>query len=570
MIRFRCRIFRLLFLLFALMVAQTSHGQVVQPCESFFARVTPETGTFDFCPTVGSVTFTAAAGFEGGDPEGTNIIYQWNFEGTQLTGAAVTRSYEVAGAYPFRFSAIDQTSGCRFDTIYTPRVATTPTFNNTLSTADTVCVNEPFTLAGSVQSLSWAGFPTAVESTAYITQGQPYTSALTFDVFPAGQQMIQMADFDRVCIRMEHEDFGHVAFELECPNGTSVLLKDYGPGGANLGEPVIYAGENIPGMGYEYCFNTEPQFGTMNETSFRFHSYTDQAGDIYFNQPFMPAGTYTPDESFQSFSGCPLNGTWRVNVQDRITGTSGHVLGWRMYFNETFYPDSLIFTPQIVQETWLDQTGNVIGTNPANATLATEGEYSFTYRVVDDFGCTNDTTIVVRALALPQAEIVSEIELPLCEGDSTLLTLTPAMAGEELNWLYQWSLEGAPLEGRESDTLFAKLGTYGVLVTDTITQCSAPFDLLVSDRNCDLNIPNVFTPNGDGINDIFEIENLEFYPNSVMVIYNRNGKKVYEHNDYYLNWWDGGDQAQGTYYYVLTYIRLGERRQTQGIITLLR
>ena len=36
-----------------------------------------------------------------------------------------------------------------------------------------------------------------------------------------------------------------------------------------------------------------------------------------------------------------------------------------------------------------------------------------------------------------------------------------------------------------------------------------------------LNIPNVITPNGDGINDVFYIENIDKYPNSVLTILNR-------------------------------------------------
>jgi large repetitive protein len=544
-----------------------------EQCEAFYTDVDTDSDSFDFCPDVQSVSFTATAGYYGGPLSGiaNNVTHQWNFDGVLKEGAQVSHNYPEPGAYPFRIVATDPLTACIFDSIITVRLATQPVFNNTRVSADTVCANEPFSLVGNVTTTRWTGFPTSVDTIAYITQDEPFTSILDFAVFPDGQQITTMNDFDRVCINIEHIDFGHLAFELECPNGTSVLLKDYGTGGANLGEPVIYGAEDIPGIGYEYCFSTAPQYGNMNETSFQFHSFTDQAGDVYNNQPYLPAGNYTSAESFQGFTGCPLNGSWKVNVTDQITGTSGHVTGWSMFFNESFYPDSLIFIPEITEEKWFDQNGNEAGNNPASITLGTEGEYTFTFRVLDDFGCDWDTTVTVQVLPLPKAEIISEFEIPVCEGDSTIFTLVPDLVGEEVNWIYQWMAEGESMEGRISDTIMAKqVANYAVMVTDTLTGCFDTFELQYSEQNCDLNIPNVFTPNDDTINDFFEIENLEYYPGSVMVIYNRNGKKVFEHNDYYLNWWGGDDQAEGTYYYVLTYTRLGKQKQTQGVITIIR
>ena len=61
---------------------------------------------------------------------------------------------------------------------------------------------------------------------------------------------------------------------------------------------------------------------------------------------------------------------------------------------------------------------------------------------------------------------------------------------------------------------------------------------------------NVFTPNGDGINDFLKFDLVEVYPGSSLIIFNRWGNKVYEDNDYY-NDWDGEDFQEGTYFYVL-------------------
>ena len=57
-------------------------------------------------------------------------------------------------------------------------------------------------------------------------------------------------------------------------------------------------------------------------------------------------------------------------------------------------------------------------------------------------------------------------------------------------------------------------------------------------------LPNVFTPNGDGINDVFEAQNTEGWQFQ-MQIYNRWGVKVYEGKQ-----WEGKNMADGVYYYV--------------------
>ncbi|MGK7388834.1 MAG: gliding motility-associated C-terminal domain-containing protein [Candidatus Cyclobacteriaceae bacterium M2_1C_046] len=65
--------------------------------------------------------------------------------------------------------------------------------------------------------------------------------------------------------------------------------------------------------------------------------------------------------------------------------------------------------------------------------------------------------------------------------------------------------------------------------------------------NTDIFIPNVFTPNGDGKNDVFFIRNLPDFDVEIIVT-NRWGKKVFSTSNYENNW-DGGDSPDGTYFY---------------------
>ena len=80
--------------------------------------------------------------------------------------------------------------------------------------------------------------------------------------------------------------------------------------------------------------------------------------------------------------------------------------------------------------------------------------------------------------------------------------------------------------------------TVNVFVTDTTTE------------ETDLIITNLFTPNGDGVNDYWYIENIEQYSGAEIYIYNIYGNLVFSKKDY-LNDWDGGQLPDGTYYYIL-------------------
>ncbi|MEM8568264.1 MAG: gliding motility-associated C-terminal domain-containing protein, partial [Bacteroidota bacterium] len=98
-------------------------------------------------------------------------------------------------------------------------------------------------------------------------------------------------------------------------------------------------------------------------------------------------------------------------------------------------------------------------------------------------------------------------------------------------------------------------GAYDVTIVDSLG-CS-PFNFNVGiPLNTDVFIPNVFTPNGDGVNDTFEIRNITGSgAGSTMLITNRWGKVVFSSDDYYFNnegdnnFWDGGDEPDGVYFY---------------------
>ena len=143
--------------------------------------------------------------------------------------------------------------------------------------------------------------------------------------------------------------------------------------------------------------------------------------------------------------------------------------------------------------------------------------------------------------------------------------------------IFNWNFgNGNSANTQQASTQYTSGGNYIVTYTVTNAEGCSDYDTLsiqVNDLAPLLIIPNVFTPNGDGVNEYFEVKgiNLSSYDCS---IYNRWGKAVFQSNDQ-KNTWDGkvngAPAEEGTYFYVIKAGgRTGEDLKKQGYVTLFR
>jgi gliding motility-associated-like protein len=82
----------------------------------------------------------------------------------------------------------------------------------------------------------------------------------------------------------------------------------------------------------------------------------------------------------------------------------------------------------------------------------------------------------------------------------------------------------------------------------------------------DVTVFNVITPNGDGKNDVLKAENLEFYPDNQLRVFNRWGQMVYE-KQAYQNDWSPSTLEGGNYQYEL---RLNEQQVLRGSLRIVK
>ncbi|MBR5984143.1 MAG: gliding motility-associated C-terminal domain-containing protein [Bacteroidales bacterium] len=98
-------------------------------------------------------------------------------------------------------------------------------------------------------------------------------------------------------------------------------------------------------------------------------------------------------------------------------------------------------------------------------------------------------------------------------------------------------------------------GIYHLVVSDESGCTYSLKNVRIPDNPNDcLHVPNVFTPNGDGINDSWEISNISMYPEAKIYVFNRWGQKLYE-GDSSSEYWNGEYRGKlvpaGTYFFVV-------------------
>ena len=146
-----------------------------------------------------------------------------------------------------------------------------------------------------------------------------------------------------------------------------------------------------------------------------------------------------------------------------------------------------------------------------------------------------------------------------CYKDSTYFSNLSSVQNGSINF-YTWDFgDNSSTNTKNPIHLFNDMGTYTVsLVITTNRGCTDKVTKNIEVKLCldyDLTISNLVTPNGDGYNDFWYIENINAYPDCQVSIFNRYGIPVFTTSGYTNNWngtSEGNQLPDGTYYYVIT------------------
>lgn len=205
----------------------------------------------------------------------------------------------------------------------------------------------------------------------------------------------------------------------------------------------------------------------------------------------------------------------------------------------------------------------IVGADPANATyLWNTGETTPTITVTEDGiysvevtidGCTEFDDVTINFRTLPEIELGEPIVK--CAQEVKILSAAP-LNGNAGAFTYTWFRDGGEIEGETGAMLeVTEEGTYSVEVNDDGCIGTDTIEVsFYSNENCV--ITQGISPNGDGLNDILDLEFLNDRSGIVKIsIFNRLGSLVYQKAQYVNEWQgqtdDGSELPVGTYFYTI-------------------
>ena len=183
--------------------------------------------------------------------------------------------------------------------------------------------------------------------------------------------------------------------------------------------------------------------------------------------------------------------------------------------------------------------------------------------VTDADGCVvrSDFDIDPLLIALDPAEFIIE-----CNIENLDVDITADATGGTAPYTYAWS------NGSTGNLINLSLnpGNYTVTVMDN-NACTEDTSFVIAAISADC-VPNVFTPNGDNINDTWSLENTFLYSDSEIRIYGRYGKLLFQSVGYNIPWdgknENGNDVPEGSYFY---HIEIGHDFDViKGSVTIFR
>ena len=477
------------------------------------------------------------------------LIIHPNVITPQMLGICQGDSILLGGTYQYNagtfYDSLQTTYGC--DSLVVTTLIIYPTYNINTSTA--ICDGDSILLGGAFQTI--AGVYTDVYSTINGCDSIVNTTLIINPTYTINQN-------------------------VEICQGDSILL-----GGAYQNNAGVYTDIYSSSLGCDSTIITTLGIKSIPTETLTPITICDNDSALIFGNYQTLAGTYSLLIPNGGVNGCDsivyqeliVNPTYIINTNAEICQNDSILLGGAYQNTAGVYTDiyttsngcdSTILTTLTIINSYLI---NINDTICEGDSILLAGAYqtvagTYTELLISTGGC---DSLVITELYVNQMPIVTLTAEPklILSGQSSQLTAT---GGGLYDWTPTFNLScitcANPIASPTENTLYTvEVNLNGCLVSDTIT---------ISVDN-EFKIPEGFSPNGDGVNDVFEIVGISQYPNNKIIIINRWGSKVFEAAPYRSDW-DGTSQfgitigeklSSGTYFYILDLGKEGSEGQQE-------
>ncbi len=281
---------------------------------------------------------------------------------------------------------------------------------------------------------------------------------------------------------------------------------------------------------------------------------------------YLNTGVYNVEMIVTDFVPCSDTAYATINV-DTISGINMQITDTVICQGTYITYTGLYAGLGNIGNLWNFGDGNsIVNVNPVMHGFNTTGV--FTISVTAHYRACPDTTTSRKVTVLPQPYINLGPDTSICIGSESLILKDMINTGNPAaQWLWNNGQTGPAITVVEPGYYYSTVNINNCYASDTVWV----------QNDCYMNIPNAFTPNGDGVNDYF-------YPRQyltrgltefTMNIYNRWGELIFQTTTLDGRGWDGRfnnvDQPEGVYIYVIDAVfKDGQKEHHQGNVTLLR
>jgi gliding motility-associated-like protein len=260
------------------------------------------------------------------------------------------------------------------------------------------------------------------------------------------------------------------------------------------------------------------------------------------------------------------------NYEANVVGTNGcftttsHIITVHSPDKPYIYgQDSICSTDSVLL--WVSPTNYKYVWNTLQTTDSIYAHNSGTYKVkmINQWGCIDSTSKKVSFYTTPVANAGRDTTILI--GNPVTLNGTNSING----YYYEWGVGS----NNDTVTIYPTSDTTIKLIVTNIHGCKDYDSVTIHVLQCrPPMVPNAFSPNGDGLDDLFRIMNPEDFTSiKSFMIFNRWGIMIYNTNDKSKGWdgkFQGIDQEIGSYVYMITTNCNSGQYQRKGTVVLIR
>ncbi|MCO5259510.1 MAG: PKD domain-containing protein [Crocinitomicaceae bacterium] len=334
------------------------------------------------------------------------------------------------------------------------------------------------------------------------------------------------------------------------------------------------AGDNCFGDSTNFVNYSLAGYGSITQTEWIFGDGTTST-NLNPTHFYTSSGQYSPILIVTNSNGCKDTISNSITIFDKPTANFNYSVDCDNNLRTVYFTDAS--TPLSQVNYWYYDFGGQgvsLSPNPVQ-TFFNPGSYTVSHIVKTINGCSDTINQVLQITPLPEAGFAYNFSSGVNVGTTYNFIDTSSYATSFL-----WSFgNGKTSTEQDPSTIYFQNGTFPVVqyVYDHLGCYDSTMTwVTINNVTQEINtlIPNVISPNGDGLNDVWKLSFIELlYPNAIVEIFNEWGQLLFRSEGYQTPWdgtYHNKEVPDGNYFYIINLNADVEQPIYKGVLLVLR